>query len=66
MALASEHHSRSHRASRIAALFALLTPIVVVSLSPTLPPPHEYVVDGSVVRPGGGDLAGFAVVLMYK
>jgi len=66
MTLVSEHHPRSRRVSRIAALFVLLTPIVVVSSSPTLPPPHEYVVDGSVVRPGGGDLAGFAVVLMYK
>jgi len=47
-------------------LFVLLTPIIVVSSSPTLPPPHEYVVTGKVARPGGGDLEGYAVVLMYK
>lgn len=56
----------SLRLLRKACWTLLLVPLVVSSTPPSLPPYHEYVVDGSITRTGGGTLEGFAIVLMYK
>jgi hypothetical protein len=57
---------RPHHVLRIVCLVLLLAPIAVTSTPPSLPPYHQYRIDGHIERAGGGTLEGFAIVLIYK